>query len=219
MPEPEAGAEVIVVGSFKGGAGKSRLAVMAALYLAVVHKKKVHVVDGDSVSQTAWKWQRHVRRTPQLDWPIEVSSHPVDSIDEHIEDLEADNDVIIADIGGGNPAVFHASLRRAKHLLVPVGADPSETETLLPTWEAAKTAASQSVVGGFEAYVILSRTDHQTSLPREARAEIEKKYPLCDTELVKRVAYQRAYKTLPSDFLDIPALLAEIGIAPLPRKK
>ncbi|MEU6170189.1 hypothetical protein [Streptomyces tanashiensis] len=218
MPKSSAGAEVTVVGTLKGGVGKTRLAMMAALYLAVVHKKKVHVVDGDSVSQTAWKWQRQARRTPGLHWPIEVSSHPVDSIDEHIEDLEADNDFVIADIGGGNPAVFHSGLRRASRLLVPVGADPSETENLPQTWEAAKTAA-KTAVRGFEAYVVLSRTDHNTSLPREARDELAGHYPLCDTELIKRVAYQRAYRTVPAQFYDVPALLAEIGMAPLPKEK
>lgn len=221
MPGARAGADVTVVGALKGGVAKTRLAVMAALYLATVHKKKVHLVDGDSISQSAYKWQRHVRRTPGLKskWPIEVSSHPVDTIDEYIEDLEAENDVVIADIGGGNRTVFEAGLRRANRLLVPVGADPSETECLAPTWESAKAAAGKSTVGGFEAYVVLTRTDHQTSLPREARSQLEGHYPLCSTELIKRVAYQRAYKNLPTDFLDVPALLAEVGMAPLPKEK
>ena len=37
-------------------------------------------------------------------------------------------------------------------------------------------------------------------------------YPLTETELVKRVAYQRAYGRMPTDFLDVPKLMVEVGI-------
>ncbi|MGW1980721.1 ParA family protein [Streptomyces sp. NPDC001889] len=225
----DGGASVTVVGLPKGGVGKTRLAMMSALYLAVREKRKVHVVDGDSTSQTAYAWQQHALKAGR-DWPITVSRCPLIEIDEHIDDLRADNDEIIADVGGGNNAVFEAALTRAHRLLAPVGADPSETEKLPAAWKIAKLAAADNTVGGFEGYVVLSRTDHQTSLPREAREELTKGginpetgkarrvYPVCDTELVKRVAYQRAYKHVPRDFLDVPALLREVGMVSSRRK-
>lgn len=215
MPETE----VTVVGTLKGGVGKTRLAMLMALYLAVEEKRSVYLIDGDTVSQTAYDWQKDAQKAG-LSWPITVERHPFEDIDEHIDTVLGTYDHVIADIGGGNRSVFEAALSRAHRLLVPVGADPSETRKLPATWKSAKNAVSDSTVGGFAAYVVLSRTDHKTTLPREAREQltVERKaagrepYPLCDTELVKRVAYQRAYAQVPRDFLDVPALLAEVGV-------
>jgi cellulose biosynthesis protein BcsQ len=204
-------AQVIVVGALKGGVGKSRLAVMMALYLASLGRS-VHLIDGDTISQTTWKWHRRAAKADGWPAAVAVARHPFDDIDEHIDEHAVDVDYVVADIGGGQRSVFEAALTRAHRLLVPIGADPSEAEQLPATWTSAKDAASRSVVGGFEAYVVLSRTDHQTTLPREAREQLADQYPLCDTELVKRVAYQRAYPTVPTDFLDVPVLLDEIGL-------
>jgi chromosome partitioning protein len=203
-------AQVTVIGTLKGGVGKTRLAMMSALYLAS-RGRSVHVIDGDTVSQTAYDWQKDAKRAG-LTWPITVVRHPFADVDEYIDSVAGDVDHVLADIGGGNPTVFEAALTRAHRLLVPVGADPSETRKLPATWKSAGNAASASTVGGFEAYVVLSRTDHNTSLPKEAREQLAGEYPLCDTELVKRVAYQRAYGQVPRDFLDVPELLAEVGL-------
>ena len=223
---------VTVIGTLKGGVGKTRLAMMSALYLATVKGRRVHVIDGDTISQTAYDWQRdakaahakaaaHGRPTGPA-WPVTVERHPFEDIDEYIDRVVAGGDVddVIADIGGGNRAVLEAALTRAKRFMAPVGADSSELRKLPATWKVARTAAADSVVGGFAAYVVLSRTDHNTTLPKEARdsltTELEaagkEPYPLCETELVRRVAYQRAYGLVPRDYLDIPALLAEVGM-------
>lgn len=207
-------AQVIVVGALKGGVGKSRLSVLMALYLESLGRS-VHLIDGDTISQTTWKWHRKAAKTETgKRWPegVSVARHPFDDVDEHIDEHAADVDYVVADIGGGQRSVFEAALTRAHRLLVPIGADPSETEQLPGTWASAKAAAGRSVVGGFEAYVVLSRTDHQTTLPGEAREQLADQYPLCDTELLKRVAYQRAYATVPASFLDVPKLLDEIGL-------
>ncbi|WP_198546044.1 ParA family protein [Actinacidiphila yeochonensis] len=216
-------AQVTVVGTLKGGVGKTRLAMMLAFYVAS-RGKSVRVVDGDTVSQTAYDWQRDAKRAwekartegkaPGPGWPagLEVVRHPFADVDEYIDGAVEEVDHVLADIGGGNPAVFEAALTRAHRLLVPVGADPSETRKLPATWKSAGNAAAGSTVGGFEAYVVLSRTDHRTSLPKEAREQLGGEYPLCDTELFKRVAYQRAYGQVPTDFLDVPDLAAEVGL-------
>jgi cellulose biosynthesis protein BcsQ len=215
-------AQVLVVGALKGGVGKSRLAVLTALYLAS-RGYRVHLIDADTISQTTYKWMQRVQKVAKAaaetgelarGWPasVTVSRHPFDDIDDHIAEHAEAVDYVIADVGGGLRSVFEAALRRAHRLVVPIGADPSETEQMPATWQSAKAAARDSAVGGFEAFVVLSRTDHNTSLPREAREELEDGYPLCEAELVKRVAYQRAYGTVPVDFLDVPAVLDEIGL-------
>ncbi|WP_432182781.1 ParA family protein [Streptomyces sp. NBC_00063] len=208
---------VTVVGLLKGGVGKTRLAMLAALYLNSLGRR-VYVIDGDTVSQTAYDWQRDAKADKQIGekgWTIKVVRHPFEDIGEHIAEVAASGeyDEIVADIGGGNRSVLEAALTQAHRFIAPVGADPSETRKVAGTWKSARAAAAESAVGGFEAYVVLSRTDHATTLPGEARAQlIEAGLPLCDTELRKRVAYQRAYAKVPTDFLDVPDLLQELGM-------
>jgi cellulose biosynthesis protein BcsQ len=216
-------AEVDVVGTLKGGVGKTRFAMLAALRLATVEGEDVHFIDGDSVSQTGNDWYKDYEREVGKKFPVKVTRHPFDDLDELVADLRGKHDRIVVDVGGGNPGVFTAALRYAKKLVVPIGADPSEIRRLRSTWKAAQTAAGDSEVGGFDAWVLLSRTDHSTSLPAEYRemltsgrdavsgAELPV-YPLLTAEMRKRVAYQRAYKTVPTDFLDVPAVMAEVGM-------
>lgn len=225
-------AEVDVYGTLKGGVGKTRIAMMAALRLATVEGEDVHVIDADRVSQTSNDWYRDYeagRRAAEAagnslpSFPVQVTRHPFDDLDELIADLRHVHRRIVVDVGGGDPAVFSAALKWARRLTIPIGADPSEVRRLRSTWKAAQLAAVDSEVGGFDVWVLLSRTDHATTLPREYRdiltsgrdpqtgAELPV-YPLLSAEMRKRVAYQRAYSTIPSDYLDVPDVLREIGV-------
>jgi cellulose biosynthesis protein BcsQ len=218
-------AEVDVVGTLKGGVGKTRLAMLAALRLAVVDKLDVHFIDGDSVSQTGNDWYKDYERATGKLFPVKVTRHPFDDLDELVAELRQRHDRVVIDVGGGNPGVFTAALRYARRLVVPIGADPSEVRRLRSTWKAAQLAGADSEVGGFDASVMLSRTDHQTSLPAEYREILTSGrdpltgndlpvYPLLKAEMRKRVAYQRAYGTVPLDFLDVPDVMAEAGMIP-----
>lgn len=216
-------AEVDVVGTLKGGVGKTRLAMLAALLLAIEEDEDVHLIDADSVSQTSNDWRKDYERETKKKFPVQVTRHPFDDLDEVVAELRAQHRRIVIDVGGGNAGVFAAALRYAKRLVVPIGADPSEVRRLRSTWRAAQMAAADSEVGGFDAWVMLSRTDHTTTLPGEYREiltsgrdpESGKElpvYPLLAAEMRKRVAYQRAYAKVPADFLDVPAVLKEIGM-------
>ncbi|MFD8851848.1 ParA family protein [Streptomyces sp. NPDC059604] len=217
-------AEVDVTGALKGGTGKTKLAMMKALYLAS-RGEEVEVIDGDTISQTAHKWARRAKAEGRP-LPFVVHRHPFDDIDEKIDELsEGRPEVrIVVDVGGGNLEVFKSALRRANRLYVPIGADPSETDQLPATWSAAGDAVGGSTVGGFEGWVVLSKTDHSTSLPAQARRDLTlgeggaAVYPVCRTEMRKRVGYQRAYGTVPREFYDIPDLLRETGAVKSLRK-
>lgn len=222
---PDGLAEVDVYGALKGGVGKTRAAMLTALYMATVKKENVHLVDGDSVSQTANYWRKDYEQKTGKEFPVTVTRHPFDDLDEYVADLRGKHDRVVCDIGGGNVNTFTAGLVWANRLVVPIGADPSEVRRLSATWKAAKSAAEQSEVGGFDSWVLLSKTDHTSSLPSEYRNILTGRdgvtgeeqegypvYPLLETELRKAVAYQRAYANVPTDFLHIPQLLAEIGV-------
>lgn len=208
-------ARVLVVGLLKGGTGKTKVAVLTALFLAVVLGRRVLLIDADSISQTTYDWYRACQRAGV--WPdgVRVLRHPFDDLDEVIDEHAGEVDDVVVDVGGGNRVVFEAALSRADKLISPVGADPSETDRLPATWRSAQAAAAASATG-FVAHVVLSRTDHGTTMPRECRAELTAAdYPVTETEIVKRVAYQRVYKNVPTTrrgYLDVPTLLAEVGI-------
>jgi chromosome partitioning protein len=210
------GADVEVIGALKGGVGKTRLAMIMAFYLAS-RGENVLVVDGDTVSQTAAHWAKDATRKG-LVMPFTVEKCPFPEIDEFLDEQRPLHDRIICDIGGGNVTVFTAALARARRLFVPIGADNSEIRQLGLTWRAARSAQVESTVGGFTGYVVLSRTDHRTKEPARARETLTsgaggaKVYPLCDTELRFRVDYGRAYATVPTGYLDVPELLAEVGM-------
>ncbi|MGW3297655.1 hypothetical protein ACWC9S_27180 [Streptomyces xiamenensis] len=212
---------VLVVGMLKGGVGKTRLAVLAALYLAQVHKRRVKLFDGDTVSQTAWYWYQDAQKEKGVTWPelVDVVRHPFPDINDEIEKAREQYDHVVCDIGGGNPSVFSSALEWANRLVVPIGADRSEIRRLKQTWKEAAAAGRGSSVGGFEAWVVLAKTDRRNRLPRDAREILlgrdgEPVYPLCDTEMRDLVDYSRAYPFVPTDFLDVPALLEEIGVIP-----
>lgn len=221
-------AEVDVFGMLKGGVGKTRIAMLAALWLATVEDEDVHLVDADSVSQTSNDWRKDYElENPGKKFPVQVTRHPFDDLDEHVAALRSKHDRVIVDVGGGNAGIFSAALVHARRLVVPIGADPSEVRRLRSTWRAAQTAAGDSEVGGFDAWVLLSRTDHSTTLPREYRDMLTSGrdaksgrelpvYPLLTAEMRKRVAYQRAYPIVPTlaEFHDVPAVLREVGILP-----
>ncbi|GAB2778251.1 P-loop NTPase family protein [Streptomyces daliensis] len=229
MPRPKKDdAEVDVVGALKGGTGKTRLAMLMAILMAVRRKESVLYVEGDTVSQTGSHWDKDLKRAvaagiAPAPLPVTVRRHPFDDIDEFLDEERASGewDRIVCDIGGGNPGVFSAALTRAKRLYVPIGADPSEVRNLAGTWRAARLAGAESVVGGFDAWVVLSRTAKRSRLRRQYREMLTAGtwqgqtvpiYPVTETELVRRVAYQEAYGTVPTDFLDVPALMVETGV-------
>ncbi|WP_457493412.1 ParA family protein [Streptomyces sp. P5_D11] len=217
-------AEVTIVGALKGGVSKTRLSMMAALVLAR-RGAKVRVIDGDSISQTSFAWAREAKKAGR-ELPFEVVRNPYTDIDERIEEEAEDVDHLICDIGGGDKAVFEAAISRAHRLLVPIGADPSEIKMLGATWRSA-TDGVKLARHPVQAWVVLTRTDHTTSLPREARKELTtgekfgQTYPLADAEMRRRVEYQRVFGFAPTSFgpyPDIEPILTEVGLITKTRK-
>jgi chromosome partitioning protein len=196
---------VITVGVLKGGTGKTRLAMLIALFLAVVMGRKVVVIDADSASQTASKWPLKARARGYA-WPIEVIRHPFETIDGEIDRLRARGDVddVIVDVGGGNHGPFLSAVRRTNILLVPLCPDEGDIEQAPPTREAALMAASRNTVGGCMMYFLLSRCDRKsTNDIADARDLLlyddpdDGPYPLLDVVVPLLSAYRKAYGRIP----------------------
>lgn len=216
IPEPSGPAQaetlsteplIYAVGALKGGTGKTRLAMLIALILAVVFGKRIVYFDADSASQTSSKWPGKAIERKFL-WPFEVIRHPFESLDEEIDKVRAraDVDYIIIDVGGGNVAAFLAAVRRSHKLIVPLCPDEGDLEQAPQTREAAFMAAARNTVGGCVMYYVLSRCENSRDKV-DARDQLlnedpavngeDGAYPLLDTDIPMLVAYKRAYGRIP----------------------
>jgi chromosome partitioning protein len=201
---------VISVGALKGGTGKTRLAVLTALFLSTVLGRRVVMFDADSASQTASKWpekarQRDIQAGGGLyEWPFEVIRHPFETLDEEIDKVRARGDVddIVVDVGGGNISAFLAAVRRSNVLIVPLCPDEGDLEQAPQTREAAFMAAARNTVGGAMMFYVLSRCENSRDKD-DARAALlfedqaDGPYPLLDTDIPMLVAYKRAFGRIP----------------------
>lgn len=214
IPEPSgpppaetlgADTRIFAVGALKGGTGKTRIAMLIALVLAVVFKRRVLVFDADSGSQTSSNWPVKARLRG-YDWPIEVIRHPFETLDEEIDRALARGDVddIVVDVGGGNYPAFLAAVRRAHKLLVPLCPDEGDLEQAPKTREAAYMAAARNSVGGCLMYYVLSRCENSNDkidarnqlLDEEHNGE-DGAYPLLDTDIPMLVSWKRAFGRVP----------------------
>lgn len=222
--------KVYAVGALKGGTGKTRLAMLIALVLAVVFGKKVVLFDADSASQTSSKWPLKARARG-YDWPIEVIRHPFETLAEEVDKVRARGNVdyIIIDVGGGNVSAFLAAVRRAHKLIVPLCPDEGDIEQAPQTREAAYMAAARNTVGGCMMYYVLSRAENSRDKV-DAREQLlsedpavngeDGPYPLLDTDIPMLVAYKRAFGRVPqmktsSDDPDCPRWKDLVGFLPL----
>jgi cellulose biosynthesis protein BcsQ len=199
--------QVYAVGALKGGTGKTRLAMLIALLLAVVFGKRIVYFDADSASQTSSNWPLKAMKRG-FKWPFEVIRHPFETLDEEIDKVRARGNVdyIIVDVGGGNVSAFLAAVRRSHKLLVPLCPDEGDLEQAPKTREAAYMAAARNSVGGCVMYYVLSRCENSRDKV-DAREQLlsedpnvngpDGEYPLLDTDIPMLVAYKRAFGRIP----------------------
>jgi chromosome partitioning protein len=219
-------ARVISVGALKGGTGKTRKAVLTALFLSTVLGRRVVLFDADSASQTASKWPDRARLRG-YHWPFEVIRHPFETLDEEIDKVRARGDVddIVVDVGGGNISAFLAAVRRSHKLIIPLCPDEGDLEQAPQTREAAFMAAARNTVGGCMMYYVLSRCERSRDKDdaREAllfEDQPDGPYPLLDTDIPMLVAYKRAFGRIPqlqgsADDPDCPRWKDLVGFVPM----
>ncbi|WP_328973899.1 ParA family protein (plasmid) [Streptomyces sp. NBC_01310] len=204
---PNGETKVFVVGMLKGGVGKTRLSMLMAFFLAMLGFRVVFI-DADSTSQSAHLWKTRVEGQGQK-LPFDMIPYPLDDLDRKIDEYRSRGDVdyVICDIGGGNTNAFMAAVRRARKLIIPIGADQSEVDRLNPTRMAAQGASTMSTVGGCEIYVAFNKIDrrrkkksNQFRSVLEGEAQEGGAYPLCFTEIPQLAAYADAYGHLIDDF-------------------
>lgn len=196
---------VYAVGALKGGTGKSRIAMLIALFLALVLGRRVVFFDADSASQTGSKWPGKAAQRGYTRWPFEVIRYPFDDLDAKVDEVIARGNVddIVIDVGGGNVTCFMAAVRRCHTILVPLCPDEGDTDQAPPTREAVLMAASRNTTGEpLSMYYLLNRCENSNDRI-DARARLlnedqpDGEYPLLDIELPLLVAYKRTYGRIP----------------------
>jgi chromosome partitioning protein len=202
--DPDEATKVYVVGALKGGTGKTRIAMLIALLLCTVLRRRVMFIDADSVSQTSSEWPKYARRRGYT-WPFEVIRHPLDDLDDKLDELIATGlyDDIVVDVGGGNVLAFQGAVTKAKRLIVPLYPDQGDLTAAPKTRQSAILAARGNTVGGVMMFYVLNRcntSSNDAAGAREMLLNEDQKggaYPLVDTDLPGIVAYSRAFGRIP----------------------
>ncbi|MET7303588.1 ParA family protein [Embleya sp. NPDC005575] len=199
----------VVVGLLKGGTGKTTTAWFIALWYAL-QGYKVKLLDADPVSQTAYSWYVKARKRGYT-VPIEVERYPYADIATYIDTCLEDHDVVVVDVGGGSPDLLMDAVSRAQLVVLPVSPAEADEERVPATLQAAEAGAGRNP-GQVLATIVLTKADHRTSLPAEARKELtDANLPLAKTEISAWTHYIRAMGHIPSGLAEYEDLMIELS--------
>lgn len=189
---------VIVIAMLKGGSGKTTSAMMIALHYALAGKR-VLVIDGDPISQSAIDWATLAQEsgTPL---PFEVTEFAsAERIAGRLNQLRDSGqyDVIVVDSGGGSHDYLTFAVSAADQLYLTLAPSKAETRRIDGTFTAVELGAARNP-NPLDATIVLVRCDNgakdrqawQTQLVRDG-------HPLAETTIGERVYYLRAYGTCP----------------------
>jgi chromosome partitioning protein len=118
---------IVLVGSEKGGVGKSTIAAHAAVRLAMTGKRTI-LIDADPQA-TSWAWaqsrKRHKPDAPQVD-----TEKMSGDIRPGIKNLASNYDHIVIDCGGADSAALRSGMLIAHRLIIPSKVARRDLETL-----------------------------------------------------------------------------------------
>src|SRR4051812_47213760 len=124
----------LVVGSLKGGVGKSTSAVHLALGLA--REGRTLLIDADPQG-SALGWSELASADTGQDFPAVIVSLPTRDLARRVAQLQRDYRHIVIDTGPGHPEILRSALRAADVLVVTMAPTLVEVHRLGPTFELA----------------------------------------------------------------------------------
>lgn len=178
--------QVLASCNHKGGTGKSTTAVHLAVSFATLGQRTLLIDTDPQHSALAWKADRpdHLPR-------VQVIGLPAPNLHKEVEAFKHDYEVIIIDGGGRMTTTARAACAVADFLIIPTR--PSKPD-LLSTTDFLHTVveevrAMRPVTGG----ILITQMQGGTVIGKAALAELQTLgYPLFDTIIHARVAYQEA---------------------------
>lgn len=118
---------IVLVGSEKGGVGKSTIAAHTAVRLAMTGKPTI-LVDSDPQA-TSWAWAQ-ARKKNRPDGPVVETVKMTGDIRKDIEELGESYGHIVIDCGGADSVALRAGMMIAHRLIIPSRVARRDLETL-----------------------------------------------------------------------------------------
>lgn len=179
---------IITIGSQKGGAGKSTVAINMALMIASSSKDyQVALVDTDKQRSCIQTLHNNERENLNL---YEVQNKP----NRLIQDLE--EDVIIVDTPPHSHEVMHLSAAVSDVVIIPIQPSPLDIRAARETVKALEVIIAE-VNPRLQCRFLLNRLKAGTILAKEIRETVQRLYPfgILETSLFDRQVYKQSLIT------------------------
>lgn len=163
---------IVLIGSEKGGTGKTTLAVNIAVALAAAGRDVV-LVDADPQASAA-RWAER-RSEQQSDRPPVHCVQRTGNVYKTIVDLAGRYAEVIVDAGGRDSHELRSAMLAAHRVLVPARPSQLDLEAALHVDELAQAASASRTDGGPALTAVLSQcpTHHMNSETEAARGYLE----------------------------------------------
>lgn len=182
---------ILLIGSEKGGTGKTTLACNLAVALAVAGRDVV-IVDADPQTSAA-KWAER-RAAQQADRPPVHCVQRTGDIYRTAIDLAGRYGEVIIDAGGRDSRELRSAMLAATRVYMPARPSQMDLEAALHVDELVQAAASSRTDGGPHAYAVLTQcpTHHMNTETEAARDYLSQ---FTQMQLASgRVAERKAYR-------------------------
>ncbi len=179
---------IITIGSQKGGAGKSTIAINMALMIASSSREyRVALVDTDKQKSCIQTLGKNRRANLNV---YEVQKKPNRVV------LDLDEDVIIIDTPPHSHEVMHLSAAVSDVVIIPLQPSPLDIRAARETVKALEVIKTE-VNPDLTCCFLLNRLKHGTILAKEMRGTVQKLYPfeVLQTTLHDRQIYKQSLIT------------------------
>lgn len=172
---------IILIGSEKGGVGKSTLATNFSVYLTLLGKDVI-LVDSDK-QRTSSNWADDRRKS---NLPIVESVSKYDNIRHTLKDLQKRYEYVIIDAQGRDSIELRTGLLSANICITPVQPSQADLDTIYKMVNITQTA--QETNEELKTYSIISRAPNTSTEITEARQCLSN---VKEIQLLNNVVYDR----------------------------
>jgi chromosome partitioning protein len=172
---------IILIGSEKGGVGKSTLATNFSVYLTLLGKDVI-LVDSDK-QRTSSNWADDRRKS---NLPIVESVSKYDNIRHTLKDLQKRYEYVIVDAQGRDSIELRTGLLSANICITPVQPSQADLDTIYKMVNITQTA--QETNEELKTYSIISRAPNTSTEITEARQCLSN---VKEIQLLNNVVYDR----------------------------
>ena len=172
---------IILIGSEKGGVGKSTLATNFSVYLTLLGKDVI-LVDSDK-QRTSSNWADDRRKS---NLPIVESVSKYDNIRHTLKDLQKRYEYVIVDAQGRDSIELRTGILSANICITPVQPSQADLDTIYKMVNITQTA--QETNEELKTYSIISRAPNTSTEITEARQCLSN---VKEIQLLNHVVYDR----------------------------